>query len=168
MQRVWRALLTGLLSLLSYKTQDQQPGDGTIHNGLDLSLCVCLKQCSTARSYRGIFSTEAPSSQMTSVKLTYNKPAHKFSLLPVERLQSFSSPSRDSCQIQFLGVQCFNSLVGKEKGTKVSSISQFLTGEAFIRGDLLTHTCCRNCLVCFSVQQHPRQSKLPSSLHHNV
>lgn len=83
-------------------------------------------------------------------------------------LQSFSSPSRDSCQIQFLGVQCFNSLVGKEKGTKVSSISQFLTGEAFIRGDLLTHTCCRNCLVCFSVQQHPRQSKLPSSLHHNV
>ena len=50
------------------------------------------------QSDQDIFSTEAPSSQMTSVKLTYNKPAHKFSLLPVERLQSFSS----QC-MEFLG-----------------------------------------------------------------
>jgi hypothetical protein len=26
----------GLLSLLSYRTQDHQPRDGTTHNGLDL------------------------------------------------------------------------------------------------------------------------------------
>jgi hypothetical protein len=34
MQRTWRVLLTGLLSLLSYRPQDYQPRDGTTHNGL--------------------------------------------------------------------------------------------------------------------------------------
>jgi hypothetical protein len=39
MQRPWRVLLTGLLpmachSLLSYRTQDHQPRDGSTHSGL--------------------------------------------------------------------------------------------------------------------------------------
>jgi hypothetical protein len=40
MQRPWRDAAYwlapyDLLSLLSYRTQDQQPGDGTAHNRLD-------------------------------------------------------------------------------------------------------------------------------------
>jgi hypothetical protein len=34
MQRPWRVLLTGLLSLLSYGTQDHQPRDDTTHRRL--------------------------------------------------------------------------------------------------------------------------------------
>jgi hypothetical protein len=33
MQRPWRDVLTGLLSLLSYRTQDYQPRDGPTHKG---------------------------------------------------------------------------------------------------------------------------------------
>ena len=34
-QRLWRVLLTGLLSPLTYKTEDHQAKDGATHNGLD-------------------------------------------------------------------------------------------------------------------------------------
>ena len=44
MQRPWRVLLTGLLpmacSACSYRTQDDQPGDGTKHNGMSLSSLI--------------------------------------------------------------------------------------------------------------------------------
>jgi hypothetical protein len=33
MQKPWRDVLTGLLSLLSYRTQDYQPRDGPTHKG---------------------------------------------------------------------------------------------------------------------------------------
>ena len=34
MQTLWRGASPGLLSLLSYRTQDHQPRDGITHNGL--------------------------------------------------------------------------------------------------------------------------------------
>jgi hypothetical protein len=37
-----RVLLTGLLTLLSYRTQDLQPMDGTTHNGLTTIRCQSL------------------------------------------------------------------------------------------------------------------------------
>jgi hypothetical protein len=45
MQRLWRdvtywVVSLGLLSLLSYGTQDYQPRDGTAHNGLDPPLLI--------------------------------------------------------------------------------------------------------------------------------
>ena len=57
----WLAL-HGLLSLLSYRTQNHQPRDGTAHSGLG----------QLSRSYGGTLSIEAPSSPitLTRVKLT--------------------------------------------------------------------------------------------------
>ena len=44
MQRLWKVLLAGLLSLLSYSTQDHQPRGGTIHDELDPSTSeACLQ-----------------------------------------------------------------------------------------------------------------------------
>ena len=52
MQRPWRGAaywLTphGLLSLPSYRTQDFQPRDGTIHNGLGSTTSITNKQIAT-------------------------------------------------------------------------------------------------------------------------
>jgi hypothetical protein len=77
-QRPWRDAAYwlaphGLLSLLSYRTQDHQPRGSTIHNWLGLLPSVTnLKKCYTAGSYGGIFLTEVFFSQTTlaCVKLT--------------------------------------------------------------------------------------------------
>jgi hypothetical protein len=65
----------GLLNLLSYRTQDYQPRDGTTHNGLS-HLDHYLRKCLTAGSHGGISSREAPFSVVTPacVKLTQNQP----------------------------------------------------------------------------------------------
>ena len=72
MQRPWRSAAYclaphGLLSLLSYRTQDHQPRDGTTHSGLGLPHQSLIKKMPlhTAHLYGGIFSLEAPSSLMT-------------------------------------------------------------------------------------------------------
>ena len=73
----WRDVLhwlasPGLLSLLSYRTQDYQARDGTTHKGPYL-LDHQVRKCSTAGSHGGIFSPEAPFSLITPAcaKLTY-------------------------------------------------------------------------------------------------
>ena len=71
MQRPWRSAASwlapaGLLSLLTYRTQDHLPRDGTIHNRLyPLPSITNLEKYLTAGPYRGIFSTEGPSFQET-------------------------------------------------------------------------------------------------------
>jgi hypothetical protein len=77
MQRPWRDILywlasPGLLSLLSYRTQDYQHGDGPTHKG-PFPLDHSLRKCPTAGSHGGISSTEAPFSVITtaSVKLIH-------------------------------------------------------------------------------------------------
>jgi hypothetical protein len=52
----WLAL-HGLLSLLSYRTQDHQPRDGTTHSGLGPPPLIrkCPIGVLTAQSYGGIF-----------------------------------------------------------------------------------------------------------------
>ena len=69
MQRPWRDVLywlasPGLLSLLSYRTQDYQPRDGPTHKG-PFPLDHSLRKCLTAGSHGGISSTEAPFSVVT-------------------------------------------------------------------------------------------------------
>jgi hypothetical protein len=66
-----RVLLTGSLSLLSYRTQDYQPP--TMGCTLPRS---SLRKCFTAGSHGSIFSSEAFSSLMTlaCIKLTQNQP----------------------------------------------------------------------------------------------
>jgi hypothetical protein len=77
MQRPWRDVTywlasPGLLSLLSYRTQDYQPRDGTTHHEPS-SLDHKPRKCLTAGSHGGISSREAPSSVITPacVKLTH-------------------------------------------------------------------------------------------------
>jgi hypothetical protein len=66
------ALSPCLLSLLSYRSQNHQPGVGTTHKGLGLPHQSLKEKYFTAGSHGGIFSTESPSSLMTLVyvKLT--------------------------------------------------------------------------------------------------
>jgi hypothetical protein len=73
MQRPWRDVTywnasPGLLSLLSYRTQDYQPRDSNTHNGPHP-----LRKWLIAGSHRGISSREAPFSVITPacVKLTH-------------------------------------------------------------------------------------------------
>jgi hypothetical protein len=77
MQRPWRdvshcLVSPGLLSLLSYRTQDYQPRDGTTYNGPS-PFDHQLRKYSTAGSHGGISPTEAPFSAITPacVKLTH-------------------------------------------------------------------------------------------------
>lgn len=78
MQRPFgKMLLTGLLSLLSYRTHDHQPRNGTTLYGqgsfhINNQLRKCPTSLPTARSNGDIFLTEVLSSQMSlvSVKLT--------------------------------------------------------------------------------------------------
>ena len=63
---------SGLLSLLSYRTQDHQPRDGTTHNELGSPPSITNLEkaptgLSTARAYGGIFLSEVSSSQMTNL-----------------------------------------------------------------------------------------------------
>ena len=56
-QRLWRDVTywfasPGLLSLLSYRTQDYQPRDGTIHNGSSHPLSLIEKMCYSWISWR--------------------------------------------------------------------------------------------------------------------
>ena len=76
MQRSWRDAASwlaspGLLSLLSYRTQDYQPRDSTTHKGAS-PLDHKLRKCLTAGFHGGISSREAPFSVITPacVKLT--------------------------------------------------------------------------------------------------
>jgi hypothetical protein len=64
--------------LLSYRTQDYQPRDGTTHNGPSPTPLIT----NWDGSHGGISSTEAPLSVITPacVKLTQNQPL-KFSLI---------------------------------------------------------------------------------------
>ena len=66
------SLSLGLLSLLSYRTQDYQPRDGTTHNGPSL-LDHHLRKCLTAGSHGNTSPNEAPFSMITPtcVKLTH-------------------------------------------------------------------------------------------------
>jgi hypothetical protein len=60
--------------LLSYRTQEYQPRNGTIHNRLcSPPIITSWKNCLTAGSHGGISSTEAPLSLIISVcvKLTH-------------------------------------------------------------------------------------------------
>jgi hypothetical protein len=77
MQRPWRDVAywlasPGLLSLLSYRTQDYQPRDGPTYKG-PFPLDYYLRKCPTAGSHGGISPTEAPFSMITPacVKLTH-------------------------------------------------------------------------------------------------
>lgn len=65
-----------LLSLLSYKTQNHQPKNGTTHNGPGPPH-QSLRECLTAESYGGNFSIKSPSLRiiLAFVKLTKDKPA---------------------------------------------------------------------------------------------
>jgi hypothetical protein len=68
--------LTGLLSLLSYRTQDHHPRDGTTHNSpFPLVIKRNLRKCLTTGSPGGTSSPEAPFSVITPacVKLTENQ-----------------------------------------------------------------------------------------------
>ncbi|EDL09413.1 mCG147326 [Mus musculus] len=81
MQRPWRDGLywlvsPGLLSLLSYRTQDYQPRDGTTYNGPS-PLDHQLRKCPTAGSHGGTSPTEAPFSVMITPACV--KLAHKTS-----------------------------------------------------------------------------------------
>ena len=77
-QGAQKGAVTGLLpmalfNLLSYRTQDQQPRDGTTHGGLGPPPSITnLKEYFTARSYEVMFSTVANSYLITLavVKLT--------------------------------------------------------------------------------------------------
>jgi hypothetical protein len=92
MQRLWRDVtywlaFPGLLSLLSYRTQDSQPRDGTTHKG-PFPFNHYLRKCLTAVSHGGISSNEAPFSVITPacVKLTpktsqYSNVHEKLSLI---------------------------------------------------------------------------------------
>jgi hypothetical protein len=78
MQKSWRGVLywlasPGLLILLSYRTEDYQPRDGTTHKGPFL-LDHYLRKCPTAGSHGGTSPTEAPFFVLTPacVKLTQN------------------------------------------------------------------------------------------------
>jgi hypothetical protein len=68
MQRPWRVLLTSLLSLLSYRTQDHNRRDGFSHNGLGPPPLITKKmpyRLPTDESYGGIFSSEVSFFLMT-------------------------------------------------------------------------------------------------------
>jgi hypothetical protein len=80
MQRPWRDVTywlasPGLLSLLSYRTQDYQPRGGTTNNGLGRALPSLITNWENALQLhlRGISSTYAPFSVITPacVKLTH-------------------------------------------------------------------------------------------------
>jgi hypothetical protein len=78
MQRPWRDVSylfvsLGLLSLLSYRTQDYQPRDGTTHNGPSPTLITNWENAPTAGSHGGTSPTEAPFFVITPVcvKLTH-------------------------------------------------------------------------------------------------
>ena len=63
MQKPWRDVTywlvsSGLLSLLSYRTQNYQPRDGTTHNGPSL-FDHQLRKCLTAGAHGGISSSES-------------------------------------------------------------------------------------------------------------
>jgi hypothetical protein len=68
----------GLLSLLSYRTQNYQPRDSTTHN-MPSALDHQLRKCPTAGSHGGISPTEAPFSVITPacVKLTHKTNQYK-------------------------------------------------------------------------------------------
>jgi hypothetical protein len=65
-------LFIGLLSLLSYRTQDYQPRDGTTHKG-PFPLDHQLRKCLTVGSHGGISSTEAPFSVITPGVSSWHK-----------------------------------------------------------------------------------------------
>ena len=78
MQRPWREAAYwlashGLLSLLSYRTQDHQPKDGTTHHGLNPPPSVTNEENTLQLELmKGFFSTEGSSFQviLACVKLT--------------------------------------------------------------------------------------------------
>jgi hypothetical protein len=98
MQRPWKDAAywlasPGLLSFLSYRTQDYQLRDGTTHSGLSPPfLNQQLRKCLTAGYHGGIYSREAPFSVITPacVKLT-----HKTSTLTIS--QFLTTPIRSIC-----------------------------------------------------------------------
>jgi hypothetical protein len=82
MQRPWRDVTywlasPGLLSFLSYRTQDYQPRDCTTHNGSS-PLDHQLRKCLAAGSHGGTSPNEAPFSMITPtcVKLTHKTSQH--------------------------------------------------------------------------------------------
>ena len=100
MQRPWRDVTyclapRGLLSLLSYRTQDHQPRGGTTHIGLNSLIKNSLRKCPTdlpvAQPPGGplffffFFSMEAPSPQMSLVCVKFIKLA---STVPVKYFQA--------------------------------------------------------------------------------
>jgi hypothetical protein len=83
MQKPWRDVTyqlasPGLLSLLSYGTQDYQPRDGTTHNE-PCPLDHYLRKCLTAGSHGGFSSREVPFSVITPacVKLMCKTSQHR-------------------------------------------------------------------------------------------
>jgi hypothetical protein len=73
MQRPWRDVSYWLVSLLSYRTQDYQPRDGTTHNGPSSPLDHQARKCPTAGSHGGTNPNEAHFSMITPacVKMTH-------------------------------------------------------------------------------------------------
>jgi hypothetical protein len=76
-QRPWRDVLywlasPGLLSLLSCRTQDYQPRDGTTHKGPS-PLITNWEKCLTAGSHGGTSPTEAPFSVITPAVSSWHK-----------------------------------------------------------------------------------------------
>ena len=55
MQRSWGVLLTGLFSLLSYRTQDHQPRGGPTHNGLGPPHQLLIKKTLHRIAYKPIW-----------------------------------------------------------------------------------------------------------------
>jgi hypothetical protein len=72
-------LLTSLLSLLSYRTQDYHPRDGTTHNGPS-PLDHQLRKCSTAGAHGGTSPAESPFSVITPafVMLTHKTSQYRY------------------------------------------------------------------------------------------
>jgi hypothetical protein len=98
MQRPWKDVLywlasPGLLSLLSYRTQDYQPRDGTTHKG-PFPLDHQLRKCLTVGSQGGISSTEAPFSVITPAVSSWHKTSQYSDLPKFLVILSFRLPTK--------------------------------------------------------------------------
>jgi len=142
MQRPWRDVTywlapPGLLSLLSYRTQDHQPRNGTTHNGLGPpTLYHWLRKCLTAGSHGGVSSREASFSVVTPtrVKLTHKTNQYNWPLVNLthkhihpyfkpQPLLSFSSPNLNN----FKSLTVFtNSYILKFQSLQISNLFESL------------------------------------------
>jgi hypothetical protein len=98
MQKQWKDVLywlasPGLLSLLSYRTQDYQPRDGPTHKG-PFPLDHYLRKCLTVGSHGGISSTKAPFSVITPAVSSWHKTSQYMEHLKITQRQALQSTTK--------------------------------------------------------------------------